>query len=58
MLKKSSRRLMTLFCQKIYKLVKTIPAGETLSYKKVAQLAGRPKAWRAVGNVPNKNIDP
>jgi len=49
---------MTLFCQKIYKLVKTIPAGETLSYKKVAQLAGRPKAWRAVGNVPNKNIDP
>jgi len=48
---------MTLFHQKIYKLVKTIPAGKVLSYKKVAQLAGRPKAWRAVGNALNKNTD-
>jgi len=55
--KESFRRLMTLFHQKIYKLVKTIPAGKVLSYKKVAQLAGRPKAWRAVGNALNKNTD-
>ena len=55
MLKESSRRLMILFRQKIYKLIRKIPAGEILSYKKVAQLAGRPKAWRAVGNALNKN---
>jgi O-6-methylguanine DNA methyltransferase len=26
-----------------------------LSYKEVARLAGRPKAWRVVGNILNKN---
>jgi len=29
-----------------------------MAYKKVAKLAGRPKAWRAVGNILNKNKDP
>lgn len=48
---------MTLFQQKIYEVVKMIPVGETLNYKEVAQLAGRPKAWRAVGNALNKNTD-
>jgi O-6-methylguanine DNA methyltransferase len=38
--------------------VRKIPKGKTLSYKKVAKFAGRPKAWRAVGNVLNKNRDP
>lgn len=47
----------TLFQQKIYKIVKTIPAGKVLGYKEVARLAGRPRAWRAVGNLLNKNTD-
>ena len=29
-----------------------------MTYKEVAELAGRPKAWRAVGNILNKNKDP
>jgi len=29
-----------------------------LSYKDVAEKAGYPKAWRAVGNILNKNRDP
>ena len=46
------------FKQKVYEIVKKIPKGKVLSYKKVAELAGRPKAWRAVGNLLNKNTDP
>ena len=29
-----------------------------MSYKEVAFLIGNPKAWRAAGNVLNKNKDP
>lgn len=29
-----------------------------MSYKKVAFLIGSPKAWRAVGNILNKNRNP
>ena len=29
-----------------------------MTYKKVAKLAGRPKAWRAVGNILNRNQNP
>lgn len=28
-----------------------------MTYKEVAEAAGRPKAWRAVGNILNKNKD-
>jgi len=45
------------FEEKIYKVVEKIPKGKVLSYKEVAQKAGYPKAWRAVGNVLNKNKD-
>ena len=40
-----------------YVLLKTfeIPRGTTVSYKKLAEMSGRPKAWRAVGNIMNKN---
>ena len=46
------------FKQKIFSVVKKIPKGKFLTYKKVATLAGRPKAWRAVGNILNKNNNP
>ncbi len=49
---------MTSFCICVYEIVKTIPKGQTLTYKEVAQKAGRPKAYRAVGNILNKNFDP
>jgi O-6-methylguanine DNA methyltransferase len=46
---------MTSFQKKIYEIVKKIPKGKILTYKKVTELAGFPRAWRAVGNVLNKN---
>jgi len=45
------------FKEKIYKIVRKIPKGKVLTYKEVAKRAGRPKAYRAVGNILNKNMD-
>jgi len=42
----------------VYETVKKIPKGKVLNYKQVAQLTGSPRAWRAVGNILNKNPDP
>lgn len=33
----------------------SIPKGETISYKALAELAGHPNAYRAVGSVMRKN---
>ncbi|MCL5007943.1 MAG: MGMT family protein [Candidatus Marsarchaeota archaeon] len=33
----------------------SIPRGETISYKALAELAGHPNAYRAVGSVMRKN---
>ena len=43
------------FTQKVYEVVKKISRGKVLTYKQVALLAGNPKAFRAVGNILNKN---
>ena len=45
------------FQEKVYKVVKAIPEGKVLTYKEVAILAGSPLAFRAVGNILNKNFD-
>ncbi|MDO8664720.1 MAG: MGMT family protein [Candidatus Liptonbacteria bacterium] len=45
------------FKNRVYNVVKKISVGRTLTYKEVAQKAGRPKAYRAVGNILNKNYD-
>jgi O-6-methylguanine DNA methyltransferase len=50
--------LVTDFKTRVYKAVKKIPKGKTATYKEVAVLAGRPRAWRAVGNILNKNFNP
>jgi methylated-DNA-[protein]-cysteine S-methyltransferase len=50
--------MQTDFSKKVYDAVRKIPEGKTLTYKEVAQLAGRPAAFRAVGNILNKNYNP
>lgn len=52
------KKQTNLFQQKVYNVVIRIPKGKVLSYKQVAKLAGRSKAWRAVGNILNKNKSP
>ena len=49
---------MMSFKEKVFEVVKKIPRGEVVSYKEVAQRAGRPRAWRAVGNILSKNKNP
>jgi len=46
------------FSKKVYSVVKKIPKGKVLTYKEVAKRAGSPRAFRAVGNMLNKNYDP
>jgi len=46
------------FREKVYYVVSRIPRGQTMAYKEVAQKIGHPKAFRAIGNVLNKNTDP
>ena len=45
------------FKYKVYEIVSRIPMGLVLTYKEAAGLAGRPRAYRAVGNILNKNYD-
>jgi methylated-DNA-[protein]-cysteine S-methyltransferase len=51
-------RTSSMFRNKVIKIVSKIALGKTLSYKKVAELAGSPKAYRAVGNILSKNYNP
>ncbi|NMB48301.1 MGMT family protein [Candidatus Kuenenbacteria bacterium] len=46
------------FREKVLRVVAKIPKGKVLTYKQVAKSAGRSKAYRAVGNILNKNYDP
>ncbi len=46
------------FRKKVLGVVSRIPRGKILSYKEVARRAGRPRAYRAVGNILNKNHNP
>lgn len=43
------------FTEKVLKVVQSIPKGSVLSYKEVAQRAGSPQAYRAVGSILKKN---
>lgn len=47
----------TSFKAKVLKVVAQIPRGEVLTYKEVAQRAGSPRAYRAVGNILSRNND-
>ncbi len=46
------------FKKKVFATVKKIPRGKTLTYKEVAIMVGKPKAYRAVGNILNTNHNP
>ena len=46
------------FKNNVLRTVSKIPKGKTLSYKQVAIKSGSSKAYRAVGNILNKNYDP
>ncbi|MGC9610926.1 MAG: MGMT family protein [Minisyncoccia bacterium] len=43
------------FKKKVLEVVSNIKKGDTLTYKKVAELAGKSRAYRAVGNILNSN---
>jgi methylated-DNA-[protein]-cysteine S-methyltransferase len=49
---------MMFFSEKVLSVVRKIPKGKTLSYKRVAEKAGSPRAFRAVGSVLKKNYSP
>lgn len=49
---------MTPFARKVYKIILTIPPGKVRTYKWVARKAGRPRAWRAVGQILKNNPYP
>ncbi|MGD0337107.1 MAG: MGMT family protein [Candidatus Omnitrophota bacterium] len=46
---------MTPFAKRVYKIVLRIPIGQVRTYKWVAQKAGNPRAWRAVGTILKNN---
>jgi len=48
---------MTDFERKVYEAVKLIPEGFVATYGQIAELAGYPRAARAVGNALHRNPD-
>ncbi len=48
---------MITFREEVLKIVSQIPKGKILTYKEVARRAGRPNAYRSVGNILNKNYN-
>jgi O-6-methylguanine DNA methyltransferase len=52
-----SKNKVSSFKELVYEVVRKIPRGKTMTYKEVAKAIGRPRSYRAVGNVLNKNYD-
>jgi len=48
----------TPFMQQVWKILRTIPYGTTLTYKDVAEYVGNPHAFRAVGIANHRNSIP
>lgn len=46
-----------MFTQRVYEVVRQIPAGKVMTYQDVAIAAGSPKAVRAVGAAMHNNPD-
>jgi methylated-DNA-[protein]-cysteine S-methyltransferase len=45
----------TEFMQAVWEALRTIPYGETRSYRDISEMIERPKAYRAVGQANNRN---
>jgi len=45
------------FAERVYTITRAIPRGKVTTYQQVAQLAGNPKAARAVGVCMRNNLD-
>jgi O-6-methylguanine DNA methyltransferase len=56
-MKKHSPKNTPSFTEKVYAVVAKIPRGSTMTYQEVARRAGRPSAYRAVGNIMHRNPD-
>lgn len=50
--------MLTPFQKAVFAVVKGIPKGSALTYKQVAEAAGYPNAFRAVGSLLKTNFDP
>ena len=46
---------MISFAEKVWRAVQNIRKGKVKTYKEIAKIIGKPRAYRAVGNVLNKN---
>ena len=46
------------FRERVLAVVARIPKGKAMTYKEVAERAGSPRAYRAVGNILAKNYNP
>jgi len=55
---KPAYRTPSTFRGRVLEVVRKIRKGKVLTYKQVAEHAGSPQAYRAVGNILNKNFDP
>ncbi len=44
--------------KRIYDAVRQIPRGKVATYARVAEMAGNPRMYRAVGNALHRNPDP
>lgn len=46
------------FTENVFRILIKVPKGKVISYKRLAELAGNPKAARAVGNIMKHNKKP
>ncbi len=46
------------FEKKVWTIIDSIPKGKVLTYKKIAQMIGKPNSARAVANACGKNPNP
>ena len=58
MTKTKNAKMKTKFSDNVFAIVEKIPKGKVLTYKEVAKRAGKPFAFRAVGNILSTNHDP
>ena len=46
---------MSEFSERVWRVLQQVPSGKVITYQLLAQAAGKPKAFRAVGTILNHN---